>query len=454
MIEGESVTRWTNSLKKNSTKLHYLSYLTRFCKYANKLPDELIQQRAVDVQSTDANVRGRMEDLLTSWVKSLGKPVEKPANKGLMHNAHAGICSFFKYNRYPLQFMRGQAPMWNSDESTARAASKTEVRRMIEVSDVRSRALIMFMKDTGISEADIVQLKLKDLGLHDPNEVFSVEPPVLLVYTRAKTDKKAITFLGKEGLGALRVMLKLRVQGTPNYQVRCGKKLGGKRSIGIAPERLTLESPLFRGYQKLLRKQGAVDVVRPLSPNAVSVLIRAAAISAGCWTENFSGHALRRFFQTSLESAGVQGNWVKKMMGYALGGSEASYSKPELETLCAAYKTAYAHLAINEATEQQSRVEFLEKEVERLSMNGHGKASEIEKLNTGLESLKDRLDHLATENMTMRHYLNTLEKEGKIDEVDRQVAAVTHKPQRIDLRNKADRDMIRKRLDELDKQQS
>ena len=380
MMEYESVRRWTNGLKKNSTKLHYLSYLARFSKYAEKSPDELIQQRVVDMQSTDANVRGRMEDLLTSWVKSLGKPSEKPVNMGLMHNAHAGICSFFKYNRYPLQFMRGQAPMWNSDESTARAASRMEVRRMLEVSDVRTRALIMFMKDTGISEADVVRLKLKDLGLQSPEEVFTVEPPLLLVYSREKTGKKAVTFLGKEGLDALRVMLKLRLQGTPDYQIRCGKKLGGKRSVGVAPENLTLESPLFRGYQKLLRKRGAVDIVRPLSPNAVSVLIRKAAISAGCWTENFAGHSLRRYFQTSLESAGVQGNWVKKMMGHALGGSEDSYSKPELETLRTAYKSAYAQLAVNENTEQQSRIEFLEKEVERLSMNGHSKNSRIDEL--------------------------------------------------------------------------
>jgi len=66
--------------------------------------------------------------------------------------------------------------------------------------------------------------------------------------------------------------------------------------------------------------------------------MRKVAVQAGIWKKGFSAHVLRRFFQTSLETAGLNPNWIKKMMGHTLEGSEAPYSQREVEMLRDAYK--------------------------------------------------------------------------------------------------------------------
>lgn len=87
----------------------------------------------------------------------------------------------------------------------------------------------------------------------------------------------------------------------------------------------------------------------------------------------------------------MQQNWIKKMMGHALGGSEAPYSRPEMETLRLAYAKSYPYLAISERIEQKSRVEALESQVEALILNGKTKDAQLRELHTHEELIEKRL---------------------------------------------------------------
>jgi hypothetical protein len=227
----------------------------------------------------------------------------------------------------------------------------------------------------------------------DISEIFLLEPPVPIISKRQKTKKLTITFMGKESFDALKTTLRLRQRGAPELTIRRYNR--DENHLGIEPETLTLDSPLFRSYEKFFTRKNMK--IKHLSPGAISVIVRKAAVSAGVWKIGFSAHALRRHFQTSLESAGVSANWVKKMMGHALGGEEAPYSRPEVAVLQDAYKRAYSQLAVSEIAEQKSRVEMLEAEVASLQMNGHGKTSEIEKIKAELEISTQREKTLADE---------------------------------------------------------
>jgi len=229
---------------------------------------------------------------------------------------------------------------------------------MLEVSDPRDRALILFLKDTGLSVADTSRLTIGDLELNQVEDIFTVKPPLLLKLNRKKTDIQTITFTGEEALEALRTTFKIRMRGSPELKIR-------DNASAIEPEKLTPKSPLFRSYSKFLGKSSELE---HLNPHTISNRIRKAAIQADVYRKGFAAHALRRFFQTSLESSGMNGNWIKRMMGHGLPGVEGSYSKPEIEMLREAYREAYPYLAISEHVEQRSRVEALEGQVEALTL--------------------------------------------------------------------------------------
>lgn len=399
-----SVKTWVGGLPSGSlrttTRLQYPRRLKDFCEWTGKTPDMLIEQRKTDLKSEDPRTRHSLEIEVKRFISVLS---EKGLAPGTVKTYAAIVCSFFRRNYYPLEFFRGDKPRGETTREGTRAASKEDIRLMVEVApNPRVRALILFMKDTGLAEADVSKLTLGNLFPRpsktiDISQVFSLEVPVPLVLRRQKTKMSTITFMGKEAFDALKSTLKMRVKGSPDFVVRKGGKRNGDISVSIPEETLTPSSPLFRSYHMVHEHAADAKNVRSLSARAISTIIRRVAITAGVWSEGFSGHALRKFFQTSLENAGISANWVKKMMGHSLGESEEPYSQPKIEALRDAYVKGYANLAVSEVAESRSRVEFLEKQVEQLSMNGHNKKTEIETMKEQIQTLQKSKDDVMQE---------------------------------------------------------
>jgi site-specific recombinase XerD len=356
-----------------STKYAWKARLKRLCLFTGKTPDQLIEERKQDLKSEDPRAQHRAEMEVKRFLRSLEEEGKSPNYRITYFTA---IRSFYKRNYLELKFQRREGPPSIVVTDGARAATKEEVRKLVEVSDTRRRALILTLKDTGLAESDAVRLRIKDLGVKTVDEVFMLKPPVPLELRRKKTKVYTLTFMGTESFEALKTTLNMRRTGSPERQIR-GWRGNGKHE-GILPEELTLESPLFRSYGRI---QGKPTEVHPLRPQSITVLIRKAAIAAGIWELGFSSHALRRYYQTGLESAGVPANWVQLLMGHRLNGVEGSYSKPSIEMLREAYAKAYRAIAISEASEHRSRIDSLERQTEALILEN--------------QRLKQRLDSMS-----------------------------------------------------------
>jgi len=383
-----SVRYWMDSLNSktgpHSTQYVWKHHLKRFCDWSGKTPDMLIKERKHDLKSDDERLKHQAEMQVKKFIKHLK---EKSLSANTRRCYFMAIRNFYKRNYLELHFFRGDGPGNQTVMAGRRAASKDDIAKMLEVSNPRVRGLILFIKDTGLAESDVVKLKLKHLPVKEVSEIFMLEAPVPLVLNRKKTGRRTITFIGQESLNALKNIWRIRERGSPEIKIRRYGRYEVKG--GLPPEQLTIESPLFRSYGKFLRTLKTKSLVAHLSPSAISVIIRKAAILAEVWKPGFSAHALRRFFQTSLETSGMNPNWIKKMMGHALGGSEAPYSQPEIEMLRQAYQKSYAYLAVSEVVEQKSRVQALESQMEALVLNGKRKDQEIQSLQSQLSSVPE-----------------------------------------------------------------
>lgn len=398
-----SVRYWMDSLNSkagpHSTKYVWKHHLKRFCDWSGKTPDMLVEERKGHLKSDDERLQHQAEMQVKKFIKHLE---QKGLSANTQRSYFMAIRNFYQRNYVELHFFRGDGPGNQTVMAGRRAANKDDIAKMLEVSNPRVRALILFIKDTGLAESDVVKLKLKDLPVKEVSEIFMLEAPVRLVLNRKKTGRRTITFVGQESLNALKNTWRIRERGSPEIKIRRYGRYEVKG--GVPPEQLTMETPLFRSYGKFLRTLKGKSLVTHLSAHAISVIIRKAAILAAVWEPGFSAHALRRFFQTSLETSGMNPNWIKKMMGHALGGSEAPYSRPEIETLRSAYAKSYPYLAITEKVEQKSRVQALESQMEALIMNGKKKDFRIRELETqqtgitektlALESLLNRIEKL------------------------------------------------------------
>ena len=81
-----------------------------------------------------------------------------------------------------------------------------------------------------------------------------------------------------------------------------------------------------------------------MSRTNMSTLVRTAFLGAGI--KKVSAHSLRRYFQTTMEEANINVNWIDQMMGHELVNCRGAYSKPTDEQLETAYRKAYNNLRI------------------------------------------------------------------------------------------------------------
>lgn len=402
--QSEAVQYWMDSLPGkdgyHTTKYQWRHNLLKFCEWADKTPDELIAERKEEAKSEDGKVQHRKEMLVKKYLKHLEE--ERQLAPNTRRTYFTAIRSFFQRNYLSLTFMRREGPPLMRIQEGSRAATKQEIRKMCTVSNPRIRSLILFIKDSGLAESDVAKMKIGDLGVKTFEEMETLKAPVPIMVRRKKTNVLTMTFISSEALEALKTTFEMRMCGSPEIKIR----RYGMHEIkgGISPETLTVESPLFRSYGKFLYTLKGKGEIGHLTPHAISVLIRKAAISAGVWCRGFSAHALRRYFQTTLETVGINGNWIKIMMGHKLPGPEDAYSRPTVEMLMEAYKKAMGALSITETAEQRTRVEMLETQVQNLLLNGQQKDAKIQNLENSYKQAYDK------DMVSLRKEVNELRK--------------------------------------------
>jgi integrase/uncharacterized coiled-coil protein SlyX len=374
----ESMNYWIGELasKAPGTRAKYQEYFQRFCAFAKKTPNELIEQRRIDLKADDPREQRGTESLLKAFMVELRDKGMSPATQQI---AFAAVKSFFESNEYPLRTKRSDYPKGESLGS--RAITKQVIREILDdtkrMKDKhKMRALILFLKDTGLRISDVRNLNYGHVS--DGLEKDLKFIPLQLVTQKAKTVAK--TFVGPEAIEALRLYLDERRKGTRR----------------MPPEVITKDSPLFR-----TNEQGPV---KRISRQGLSSMIRFQCTKNGA--KRLSAHSFRKYLQTSLDATGVSPNFTDQIIGHKLINSRDAYSLPTEEQLLKAYMDAYPLVRVYpDKTEVEERIAKLEEQVtERngtiaeLLTNGTHKVNEMNEMKaqmaSSLEALLKRVGEL------------------------------------------------------------
>jgi len=384
----ESVKTWMAELAnlRKSTKYVYGQHLRFFCDWIEKSPDELLKVRKEDLKKEDPSEKRAIERLVKQYLAHL---TERKMSRGFKKQAYAAVRSFFARYYMPLQFFRSDAP--RGPPPTPKVARKDEIRKMLTYADERARALILTLCQSGLRISDAVKLKYSDI-----REDFEANrTPCLIQVVTQKTQTPTVTFLGQDAVDALRVYFDLRERGTKRLYY--APKIGQQVEKGLPPEEITNESPLFRTKQKRVKR---------VSVKQATEIIRTTSLKAGVGF--ISAHSFRRWFQTTLEQAHIQPNWILRMMGHSLPGVEGSYSRPKIEQMRDAYKQAELYLSLTglpEATletvqQLQTQIKELQEKNVELKDRLNGQTPELNELRTQVTKLESRLDTWAEHFLT------------------------------------------------------
>jgi len=306
MQQQPEVTRWLRKVESEKSRIEYTKHLIRYTEATKKTPKQLIQ-----LKSESKNHEA--EDLLDEFVDEC-KKIEYSNN--MTCAIVVALKSFYKWNYEDLS--RGAGKITRIKQKPYRTPDRKSLLNFIESSHIRDKALISFMACTGIAEGSIPQLKWKHVS-----DIESDVPHISLTSREIKGKGKGVyqnieqhTFLTPYAKKAL-------------LTYKAWRERKEKRA-------LTPQDYMFATLDKPYKNLEIITIR--------AIFIRRSKDSG----VEFSAHDLRRFVQTELEHARLQPNWIKKILRHKVKGEEAPYSRPKIEALREAYKTALPYLDLSE----------------------------------------------------------------------------------------------------------
>jgi integrase len=355
-----TLREFLDSRRSDDTRRVYRQEMRLWCDD----PDRFAREAARDPK--------KAEDEIIRKVVALRKKKLSPATTNLRL---AALRSFLEYEGVRLNWkrIRSVAPAQRT-AAHDRAPTTAEIGKLLEVADLREKAVILVLLSSGCRVGALPGMRLSDLEFLDGGI------GRLRVY-RGEAEEYH-TFVTTEAAEAVQAYLEAR------------------RRTG---ERLKPESPLFRDAwdfhwdgvpAKIKAQRVAPDIAHPIERSALQTTVtwlwkKAGVRSAGDGRPFKSLHGFRKFFKTSFPASAcaLHGqNDVEVLMGHFL-----SYHKPAPEHLEEVYRRALPALLIDE--KHRLKTEMKQKEMESAEQ-WQGTRLELLEQKERVNELTRRLDEL------------------------------------------------------------
>lgn len=312
-----SSRRWMDRLKARrkdsaSTQRVFLYYLTRFCHFTKKNPDQLIAERKQHLKADDEFIKRRHEESVESFAKMLK---EGKASPNTISTAVAAIRSFYKSNYRPL--IEVGVPSGFALRQLS-VPTREQLQALCETGRVEQqpwlKAWILAQSESGLSNVDLLKLELKSKWCHSAQFGYLGEQlrnkvtPIHIHVIREKTFSS--------GLGWFDTFL-------------------GERAIEALKDYVDFRKP--RLFDK--------------SSRTIQLEVRKAGEEAGISTKDtpLVPYSFRKYFITRLKLAGMNNDVVEYMAGHSLGKVRAAYFVPSVIELRNLYSKYYPTLDIYHA---------------------------------------------------------------------------------------------------------
>jgi integrase len=308
-VTTDYIETWLTGLSER-TKENYLREFPQWENFVKMTATQQIEKRLKDLTSKDLRERTFFEQKFRAYKEHLEKNTDLKAISVKTHLRT--VASFFSRNSIPLNLKRGD---WESTLETKVVhrfkLSLDDVKGMYAHANLRDRALLLVLAQSGLSEVDTIALQIediKDLYSMPQTEHYFLEKP------REKTNIMQATCLSYEALHDIRAMLS---------------------EIGNPQE----------GYIFTSQTKGKGEQI---TTRTVNEAMKALALKTFGKekAKQFKTKTLRSFYNSALLRSKVQPEIKDLMMGHGRKGARKHYDYDEF-TIKEAYKAAFEHLSIN-----------------------------------------------------------------------------------------------------------
>lgn len=382
-----STVSYSHSQSKETEGLYKRS-LQKFLDFTGKTPQGIAEEYET---STDRVFKRKYAQYIRAFSSEMTKRGYSPKTISVTVNI---VKSFFKYSDLPLGFVPSGS---NLIVFHNRDISKNEIVEILKFANVRDRAFLTVMAQSGLRPQTIANLKTKDV-----EGILGIATPIPAKITVRQSNTKGafqgyFSFIGHEAVQALKDYLKTRTaELTPESYVFT--KFGHEDK----PVSASVLSHIFGNIVLKLRKKGVLDFetktkrIEGSERNKVSI-------------SELRLYGLRKWFRKHAGFAGF--DFVNFWMGHSLGVDEHYFSRDPEHHRKIYKEKAMPHLRLETATPS---------ETDKIVAN---QTEVIEELKQELQEAQQRIQQLERFSATvefsemkerMKESLLELIKEGKL----------------------------------------
>jgi len=336
------VQKWLNKLG-DRTRENAIQDFPKFLEWCKKSPTQLIKMKVKDIQTRDPTQKGKTEDLVIEFKRFLeAQNYRRSTIKTILNR----VQSFFSHNRVKLSFARGDLSVEpNESEKVTQEwiLDNVEIRALYDVANIRDRALLLTLYQSGFSPIDVSSLNVEHL-----NNVYKHEGHLYIDKLREKTNIHQKTCLSSECVHDIKAMLKAR---------------------GSSKKGALFESE--KGQRLTVRFMN--DAMKSLCEKTYSERIK-----------EFKTKNLRDSYNDALLQANLTQETKDTLFGHQRQSARKSYHISKT-TVMQAYEKAFKYLSINHGTQTKKDLEIIEQSLIGLSQTITKQQQEIENLKRTFE---------------------------------------------------------------------
>jgi len=278
-----------------ATLYQYMYGVYRFCNYLDRTPDDLISE----CLGPDGEPLGKLMNQYAGKLKAFALDLTASGlAPGTISNHAKGVKALYRANGVRLEL---PCKLSRRVVYSDRAPTQEELSCILEVADLRGKAIVSMLALGGFRVGTLVCLRYRHIRDDLEKGVVPVHVHVEAEITKGKYGDYD-TFISAEAADYLKLYLEERKKG----------KLYGLKG----PEQIHDDSPLFRNQQ--------VSKVQPLTPGGIHKIIHDLLLKTGLVKNipqpryELRPHSIRKFFRTQLAVLGVNSDYVNYMMGHKL----------------------------------------------------------------------------------------------------------------------------------------
>lgn len=333
LLSGPAFENFADVIKSTETKATYTQRMRQYLSYRKFTSlDQMLKGDSASIQ----------KDII-DYLKYLKN--EKQTAYSTRQVDCAMFRKFYSQNDITLNWDKIHNYLGEAEKTIEdRAYTTEEVSRLLSVSGLRARVLILLLASSGLRRGAVPGLKRKHLKWIPDWKLYQIT-------TYLKVKQKYLTFCTPEASKEINAYLE--------YRQECGEVLND-------------ESPVIREDYDV-DDPSQIKNPQPATNDALKFMMVRIARVAGVRTPHQTGengnptqrtevmltHGLRKFFDSNMVRANIHPMQLSALMGHR-EGLQAAYNRPLHEELLAEYTKAIDHLTINEENKLRIRVNDLE----------------------------------------------------------------------------------------------